>query len=125
MTGAPSVRRVKNYSAQTGYVYRYCYEGYRPSRSGPDISKEYLFQISSGGKRWRRVLVLVAEAAVRAWEQAHARTLSPTEQYAIAKLALFQAFDERATPALMKHDVRVRAADIEAIAETLGIEPED
>jgi hypothetical protein len=36
-------------------------------------------------------------------------------------MALFQAFDERETPALMKADVLVRNADIEAIVETLGL----
>jgi hypothetical protein len=36
-------------------------------------------------------------------------------------MALFQAFDERPAPALMKDDVRVRHADVEAIVETLGL----
>jgi hypothetical protein len=37
-------------------------------------------------------------------------------------MALFQAFDERATPHLMKQEVRLRAADVAAILETLGLE---
>jgi hypothetical protein len=36
-------------------------------------------------------------------------------------MALFQAFDERATPELMRREVRVRAADMAAIVETLGL----
>ena len=36
-------------------------------------------------------------------------------------MSLFQAFDERAEPALMKDAVHVRAADVEAIVETLGL----
>jgi hypothetical protein len=55
------------------------------------------------------------------WEQAHDHALSSTERYAISKMALFQAFDERATPDLMKQEVRVRAADVSAINETLGL----
>jgi hypothetical protein len=47
--------------------------------------------------------------------------LSSTERYAVSKLALFQAFDERATPELMTQEVRVRAADVAAIIETLGL----
>ena len=43
----------------------------------------------------------------------------PTEH--LAKLALFQAFDERATPDLMKSEVRVRNADMQSILETLGL----
>ena len=37
-------------------------------------------------------------------------------------MALFQAFDERATPDLMKHEVRVRSADVTHILDTLGLE---
>ena len=50
------------------------------------------------------------------------RELSSTEVYALAKMALFQAFDERANPAHMKGDVRVSEAHIEALAATLGFE---
>jgi len=49
------------------------------------------------------------------------RELSPTERYAIAKIALFQAFDERPLPAQMKDEVRVRQADVDAIVETLDL----
>ena len=31
LTGAPAVRRLKSYSAQSGYVYQYFYEGQRHS----------------------------------------------------------------------------------------------
>ena len=55
------------------------------------------------------------------WERTHARQLSSTERYAISKMALFQAFDERANPDLMKSEVRVRNADMESILETLGL----
>jgi hypothetical protein len=34
LTGAPAVRRLKSYSAQSGYVYQYFYEGQRPFHSG-------------------------------------------------------------------------------------------
>jgi hypothetical protein len=37
-------------------------------------------------------------------------------------MALLQAFDERATPDLMKLEVGLRAADVAAILETLGLE---
>ena len=63
----------------------------------------------------------VGDTAVPLGKQAHGRQLSTTERYAIAKMALFQAFDERPVPALMKDPVHVRAADVEAIVETLGL----
>jgi hypothetical protein len=118
LTGAPPVRRMKTYSAQSGYVYQYYYEGHRQT-SGP--ATEFVFTISADRKNWGPAAVVVSDAAVAAWESSHSRTLNTTERYAIAKLALFQAFDERESPALMQEAVQVRAADVEAIIETLGL----
>ena len=121
LTGAPPVRRLKTYSAQSGYVYQYCYEGQRPLARSGERGAEFVFSLSSDRKTWRACKVLVPQEAIAWWEAAHERQLSGTECYAIAKMALFQAFDERETPALMKADVRVRNADVEAIVETLGL----
>jgi hypothetical protein len=117
LTGAPAVRRLKTYSAQSGYVYQYHYEGCR----GVEDATEYVFNISADRKHWHTTSVLVGETAVRAWEQAHTRELSSTERYAIAKMALFQAFDERPLPERMKDNVLVRNADIDGIIATLDL----
>ena len=121
LTGAPTVRRLKSYSAQSGYVYQYFYEGQRPYGSGGGSGVEYVFTVSADRKTVHPVSVLVGEGEVRGWEQAHGRELASTERYAVSKMALFQAFDERATPPEMKQEVRVRSADMEAIIETLGL----
>jgi hypothetical protein len=121
LTGTPAVRRMKTYSAQSGYVYQYFYEGHRPFHIGGEEGQEFVFNISADRKNWDTSAVLLSQAAVSAWEGAHGRKLSQTEWYAIAKIALFQAFDERAAPALMKEPMRVRSADVEAIVETLGL----
>jgi hypothetical protein len=121
LTGAPPLRRMKTYSAQSGYVYQYYYEGHRDYRAANDEGVEFVFSISADAKTWSPASVLVSAAAVRTWEEAHARELSSTERYAIAKLSLFQAFDERPLPAQMKNEVRVRAADVQAIIETLDL----
>jgi hypothetical protein len=119
LAGAPAVRRLKTYSAQSGYVYQYYYQGHRPFRSGRESGVEFVFSVSADRKSWRAAGVVVSDDAIRAWEEAHARGLSSTERYAIAKMALFQAFDERPAPAPMK--VRVRNADVEAIIEALNL----
>lgn len=121
LSGAPPVRRLKTYSAQSGYVYQYCYEGRRSYQQSGGQGTEFVFSLSADRKTWRPCKVLVPEGAIAQWEAAHERELSDTERYAIAKMALFQAFDERPTPALMKADVLVRNADVEAIVETLGL----
>lgn len=111
LTGAPAVRRMKTYSAQSGYVYQYFYEGRRGAA--------FVFSISADRKNWSPLDVTVEEAALEAWEQGHGRQLSGTERYAIAKMALFQAFDERPEPKAMKAELRVAA--VEAIVEALGL----
>jgi len=110
---------MKTYSAQSGYVYQYFYEGQRPLRSGSAIIAEYVFSVSADRSRWRRASVLLSAAAVAAWQSRHGRELSSTERYALAKMALFQAFDERPAPAHLGGDVLLREADVEAIAATL------
>jgi hypothetical protein len=121
LSGAPPVRRLKTYSAQSGYVYQYFYEGHRDYASGGERGVEFVFTFSSDRKAFHEVSVLVSEPAIQAWELAHGRELSLTEQYAVAKIALFQAYDERPDPAHMRNEIRVRAADVEGIVETLGL----
>jgi hypothetical protein len=121
LTGKPEVRRLKTYSAQSGYVYQYFYEGHRPLPAGSDSGTEFVFTVSADRKNWSPIPVLVSDRAVSDWELSHQRGLSSTERYAIAKMALFLAFDERTSPELMKQEIRVRTADVDAIIDTLGL----
>jgi hypothetical protein len=105
LAGAPAVRRVKTYSAASGYVYQYFYEGRR--------AEEYLFQVSADRRTYFSAAVALPDASPL--------ELNPTERYAIAKMSLFRAFDERADPAAMREPIRVQPADVVAIAEQLGL----
>ncbi|HLN01162.1 MAG TPA: hypothetical protein VK335_17865 [Bryobacteraceae bacterium] len=120
LTGAPAVRRQKTYSAQSGYVYQYFYQGQRPS--SPNPGTEYVFDVSADRKTSAPASVFVSAEAVENWQSQTGRTLSNAERYAIAKMALFQAFDERATPDAMREVVRVTPAGVRAILETLNID---
>ena len=94
--GAPVKPRLKTYSAETGYVYQYVYRGHRsaPVPDGPR-SKQYVFSVSRDRKNYFPVFVVLAEQVVSSWCAAHQRVLSETELYAIAKLSLFEALDQR------------------------------
>ena len=122
LTGAPAIRRQKTYSGQSGYVYQYYYEGHRSYKRERNNGTEYVFNVSADRKTSIAVSVLVSDTALEDWQSRHGRTLYASERYAIAKMALFQAFDERPDPATMNADVHVRAADVEAILIALGIE---
>jgi hypothetical protein len=116
------VRREKTYAAESGCVYRYTYAGHRPARRGGEPGTDYVFEVTTDHRSIVPVSVFVQGSAVAAWQQTHTRSLSATECYAVAKIALFQAFDERQNLAQMKAEVCVRATDIEAIMERLGID---
>jgi hypothetical protein len=116
LAGAPRVRRQKTYSAQSGYVYQYYYEGSRPIAGG----REYVFDVSYDRKTSFPASVVVRGEGIAQWNQEHGRELTESEQYAIAKLALMQAFDERDDPAGMRDRVTVHHTDVATILTTLG-----
>jgi hypothetical protein len=118
LTGVPAVRRQKTYSASSGYVYQYHYAGHRSL----DQAVEYVFSVSADRKTSFDVSVLVPDAALESWQRERQRELTSTERYAIAKMALFQAFDERETPEQMREQVAVRPADAAQILTTLGLD---
>jgi len=122
LRGAPPVRRQKTYSAETGYVYQYFYQGYRPAAGAGRRGNEYVFQVSSDRKSAFPMTVFLPDAALDAWQQAHGRALSPTEQYAAAKMALFQAFDGRADLGPPSAGVEIDPASIQTLLEPLEID---
>jgi hypothetical protein len=121
LTGAPSSRRIKTYAAQSGYVYEYFYQGHRVGLRDGEQHVEYVFTASAGRKRPLNLSVLLPDSAVSAWEGANSRLLSATEKYALAKLALFQAFDDNPSPAQIEAEMRIHLAEVEAFASTLGL----
>ena len=121
LTGAPKVRRQKTHSAESGYVYQYFYEGQRPARREAAAGTQFVFNVSADRKSSFPVSVFLSDEAVESWQREHARELGSTERYAVAKLALFQAFDQRPAPDAMSEEVRVQAPDVESFLATLDI----
>jgi hypothetical protein len=121
LTGAPTVRRQKTHSAESGYVYQYFYEGQRPAKRDGAPGTQYVFDVSADRKSSFPVSVSVSDSALEEWQKEHGRQLSSTERYAIAKLALFQAFDQRESPAALHEEVVVQPSDVAAFLATLDI----
>jgi len=119
LAGVPAVRRIKSYTAESGYVYQYFYEGHRQWRDDRGRGVEFEFRISAGREQWLPAAVVVTDRALDPWQSAHARALSSSERYAIAKLSLFRAFDRHEAPPEAALEVLVSPADVEAIAERL------
>lgn len=98
MTRPDAVRRVKSYSASNGYVYQYCfYEVNRITHEGGPAG-EFIYAISADRKTTFPLRIVVVQTALEAWAQANGRALTSSEEYAVAKMRLFQAFDEGEVP---------------------------
>lgn len=120
LRGAPPVRRQKSYSAESGYAYVYQYAGLRQLNLQGEAVTEYVFEVSAGAKNAFAVSVNLRDSVVATWQYDHGRELSGSERYAVAKMALRQAFDERPSPAEMREPVDVTGAQVAAILSLLG-----
>ena len=98
MARPEGVRRVKSYSAANGYVYQYCfYEGNRTTYEG-NPAGEFIYAVSADRQTTFPLRIIVRQSALFAWAKANGRPLTSSEEYAIAKIRLLQAFDEGSVP---------------------------
>jgi hypothetical protein len=89
-----AVRRVKSYSAATGYVYQYYFYEVEKARRGVSQGTEYVYMVSMDRKHVFPIKVFVMKEAMEKWSARNGQQLTGTEEYALAKMRLFQAFDE-------------------------------
>lgn len=85
-----TIRRMKTYTGEQGYVYQYYFVGKRAVSEGA----EYIFDVTSDRKTTYAVSVILPERLVGNWATAHGRQLTDAEQYGAVKMRLFQGFDE-------------------------------
>ena len=125
MARPEAVRRIKSYSAANGYVYQYYFFevnriGYEGGPAG-----EFIYAISADRKTTFGVRIIVLQAALEDWARANGRALTSSEEYAVAKMRLFQAFDEGAVPltadAAAGVSLVVDRSNLEALLQLLNI----
>lgn len=88
----PAIPRTKTYSAETGYVYQYVYKGYRKF-TVPSAGTDYVFSVSRDRQAVFPATVRLLVAALDDCAELSGREILPAEQYAVAKMTLFAAFD--------------------------------
>jgi hypothetical protein len=120
-----AVRRVKSYSAADGYVYQYYFfEGNRAQRHGSP-GGEFTYVVSSDRRSAFPFKIFVKQSALDAWAKQNGRALSSSEEYAVAKMRLFQAFDEGSVQAppegQQAREVVVDESNLEDLLGKLGI----
>jgi len=119
-----TLRRMKTYTGQTGYVYQYYFVGKREAL--PDDADapaaEYIFDVTADRKTMFAVSVLLRQTALDAWQAAHGRALTDPEQYAAAKLRLFQGFDEVEKMQAAGRRLVIEGNAIASLLEQIGVE---
>jgi hypothetical protein len=120
-----AVRRVKSYSAADGYVYQYYFfEGNRAQWHG-SAGGEFTYAVSADRRSAFPFKIFVMQSALDAWAKLNGRPLTSSEEYAVAKMRLFQAFDEGSVQAPAEgqqpREVLVDDSNLEELLGQLGI----
>jgi len=119
MAKPEAVRRIKTYSAASGYVYQYYfYELNRVSVDG-EAAGEFVYAISADRGTSFGLRIFVMQSALDAWAATNGRGLTSSEEYAVAKMRLFQAFDEGIVPLTAEAAREVRLVVDESNLEEL------
>jgi len=119
-----TVRRLRTYTAQTGYVYQYYFVGQREAiGSDPEAPAiEYVFDVTADRKTIFAVSVFLGPQALEAWSAANGRALSEPERYAAIKLRLMQAFDDIPDMLQAGRRLRVEPEEICGLLASIGID---
>jgi len=113
--------RIKSYSAASGFVYQYCFVEVQKARRGLSLGTEYIYAVSADRKENHPFRVFVKQSALEKWSKRENRKLSGTEEYAIAKMRLFLAFDDAEDPAKTPTDLLVDDSNIDSLLAQLDI----
>ncbi len=116
-----ALRRVKSYSAATGYVYQYYFYEVEKARHGRSDGTEYIKMISVDRKSVFPLKVFVSKDALEKWSTRHGQQLTGTEEYAVAKMRLFQAFDEIEELTAKTPDLVVDDTNLDALLSLLDL----
>jgi hypothetical protein len=116
-----TIRRMKTYTGEQGYVYQYYFVGKRASSAAEGPASEYIFDVTADRKTMFAVSVFLPDKALQEWSAAHRRTLTEAEQYGAVKMRLFQAFDEIENMLSDGRHLIVDRDTLEHVLSTLGV----
>ncbi len=119
-----TVRRLKTYTGEQGYVYQYYFVGQRQAlaEDAEAPATEFIFDVTSDRKLTYAVSVFLPDRTVAAWSQAHGRPLTEAEQYAAAKMRMFRAFDELEDVKAQGRRLTIDPGLLEEALTSLGVE---
>jgi hypothetical protein len=121
MARPEAAHRVKSYSSETGYTYQYYFHEVQKARRGLSAGTEYVFMVSADRKTLFPLVIFVRRDAVRGWGRQVGRELTGTEEYAAAKMRLFQALDEIEDLAAARPELEVDSSNLDSLLRKLDI----
>ncbi len=116
-----AAHRVKSYSAATGYVYQYYFYEVEKAKRGRDEGTEYVYMASVDRKHVFPMRIFVSKSALGKWSARTGRAFTGTEEYAVAKMRLFQAFDEVEAPPEKFPQLAVDESNLDALLSHLDL----
>ena len=116
-----AAHRVKSYSAATGYVYQYYFYEVEKSKRGAMDGTEYVYMASVDRKHVFPVRIFVSKEALEKWSARTGRLFTGTEEYAVAKMRLFQAFDEVEDFSGKTPDLTVNESNLDTLLSQLDL----
>lgn len=116
-----TLRRMKTYPGEQGYVYQYYFVGKRAATEKGQ-GTEYIFDVTSDRKTKYAVSVFLGEELLRQWASRHGRPLNDAEQYGAVKMRLFRAFDEIEDMMAKGRSLTLDAMQLEEVLKTLGVD---
>jgi hypothetical protein len=116
-----TVRRIKSYSAASGYVYQYQFQDAHPAKEGSTSGNEYVYYVSADRKTMFPIRIFVPRDSIERWSKKTGRALTGTEEYAVAKMRLFQALDEIEDFATSRPKLTVEESDLGSLLERLDL----
>ena len=116
-----TVRRIKSYSAASGYVYQYQFQDVHPAQRDTAKGNEYVYYVSADRKTMFPIRIFVRRDALEQWTKQTGRALTGTEEYAIAKMRLFEALDNIADFATSRPELTVDESNLQELLDRLDL----
>ena len=121
MPAPETVRRIKTYSSANAVVYQYQFYEVLPVKKASGQGNLYKYYVSVDRKTMFTIQVSVEPSASEEYKKRFGRAISGTEEYAVAKMRLFKAFDEVEDLAKNRPELIVDASNIETLLEQLDL----
>ncbi len=118
------VRRLKTYTSESGNVYEYYFVGKRPALADEPLAfaTEFIFDVKSATQPTFAISIFLREKVVETWQHQTGRNLADVEQYALAKMKLFWAFNEIENLAETSRKFAIKAEELNSLIAELGID---